>query len=172
MKNVLVTIASVILSIVSVNGQNRVYENPSPTFLKVLDSNDIFYVGIVDRYLLSQNKNSENPKFNDIKYLEKFDSIYGNIFFKTVPDTNYVIMKRNQFYDGKTWEDVGTYAGILMTLDDSDIVGIKTFDTPKSNVYKKITVYEVVTRGGPYNEFHTSAIFQKYDGTYGIIWNL
>jgi hypothetical protein len=74
MKNIITTIAIVlfIFSSVQLNAQYRYYRNVGIYLEQLLDSNDIFYVGIYDRALLSQNKESYvHKEYSD---LVKFDS--------------------------------------------------------------------------------------------------
>ncbi len=169
MKNIILTIALVLISL-GVNAQNRIYSNPGPELKSILDSNEIFYVGILDRHLLSHNQDAY--VYNDLKFLKKFDSMYEDNYFKTAPDTNNVVMKLNDFYEDKVWDTKGTYMAVTMTKDNSEIVGIKSFPTPNSYKYKMVTLYEVVIRGPFLNEFLTMAVGQNYDGTYSIIFDL
>jgi len=163
------TVISMILLSTNVNAQYRYYRNVGIYLKPLLDSNDIFYVGINDRALLSQNKESYvHKEYSD---LVKFDSIYQNNEFMTVPDTNRVIMKSVELFKNKIWVDESTYfvVNMLMSDDKSDIVGIKTFETPKSKRYVKIILYEEVVRGFGRPDFFTWGIGEHLDGTYSLL---
>lgn len=163
------TVISMILLSANVNAQYRNYRNLNFRIEKLLDSNDIFYVGIKDRNLLSQNKESYvHKEYSD---LVKFDSIYQNNEFMTVPDTNRVIMKSVELFKNRIWADEGTYfvVNMLMSNDNSDIVGVKTFETPKSKRYVRIVLYEEVVRGFGRPDFYTWGIGENLDGTYSLL---
>jgi hypothetical protein len=163
------TVISMILLSTNVNAQYRYYSNVGIYLQPLLDSNDIFYVGINDRALLSQNKESYvHKEYSD---LVKFDSIYQNNEFMTVPDTNRVIMKSVELFKNRIWVDESTYfvVNMLMSNDNGDIVGIKTFETPKSKRYVRIILYEKVVRGTGRPDFFTWGIGEHLDGTYSLL---
>jgi hypothetical protein len=171
MKNIITTIAIVLFisSSVQLNAQYRKYRNVGIYLEQLLDSNDIFYVGVRDRALLSQNKESYvHKEYSD---LVKFDSIYQNNEFMTVPDTNRVIMKSVELFKNRIWVDESTYfvVNMLMSNDNGDIVGIKTFETPKSKRYVRIILYEKVVRGNGRPDFFTWGIGEHLDGTYSLL---
>jgi hypothetical protein len=163
------TVISMILLSTNVNAQYRKYRNVGIYLEQLLDSNDIFYVGVRDRALLSQNKESYvHKEYSD---LVKFDSIYQNNEFMTVPDTNRVIMKSVELFKNRIWVDESTYfvVNMLMSNDNGDIVGIKTFETPKSKRYVRIILYEKVVRGNGRPDFFTWGIGEHLDGTYSLL---
>ena len=168
MKNIITTIAMFILTITA-QAQNRMYVNFGTNLESVLDSNNIFYVGILDRKLLSEDKVGYVHK--NKMYLNIFDSIYNNDEFKTNPDTNNVIMKQFELFSDKIWESDGLGVAVNLTTGNSDIVGLKHFETPNSKIYKKVILYEVVVRGPFKQEFTTQAIAEKYDGSWTFVSN-
>jgi hypothetical protein len=103
--------------------------------------------------------------------LNIFDSIYNNDEFKTNPDTNNIIMKQFELFNDKIWESDGLRVAVNLTTGNSDIVGLKHFETPNSKVYKKVILYEVVVRGPFKQEFTTQAIAEKYDGSWTFVSN-
>jgi hypothetical protein len=168
MKNIITAIAMFILTITA-QAQNRMYVNFGTNLESVLDSNNIFYVGILDRKLLSEDKVGYVHK--NKMYLNIFDSIYNNDEFKTNPDTNNIIMKQFELFNDKIWESDGLRVAVNLTTGNSDIVGLKHFETPNSKVYKKVILYEVVVRGPFKQEFTTQAIAEKYDGSWTFVSN-
>jgi hypothetical protein len=169
MKNIILTIAMFILTI-GAQAQTRIYVNYGPNIESYLDSNNIFYVGILDRKLLSDGKSAY--RHNNIEDLAKFNSLYNNDDFKTKPDSNYIIMKEYELYEGKIWDSRNLEKIMSLVKDNSDIVGMKHFETPNSKVFDKIIIYEVVIRGNFRPEFVTMAIGLKKDGTYSKIFDI
>jgi len=168
MKNIIFTIALMFISL-GVKGQTRQYVNIGTNLQKYLDSNDIFYVGVLDRKLLSEGKSGYGYK--NLSHLKKFDSLYNNEVFKTIPDTNNVIMYLKELYDNKFFESENLKRALLFTCDKSVIVGMNTFKTPNSKLYDEIILYEVVVKGNHTKEFVTYALGKKKDGLYTNIMN-
>lgn len=169
MKNIIILIGLIFTSVFA-KAQERQYVNFGTNLEKYLDSNDIFYVGVLDRKLLSEGKNGYVHR--DISNLKKFDSIYGDDRFKTVPDTNNVIMSLHEMYEDKIFESENLKRALLFTSNNkSVIVGAKTFKTPNSKSFDEIILYEVVVRGNYAKDFDTYALGKKKDGTYTVIMN-
>lgn len=82
-----------------VKGQNRMYYNFGTNLQSVLDSKGIFYVGMIDRKLLSEGKVGYVHK--NKMFLDSFDKIYGNEYFKTNPDTLNFVMKETEIFENK-----------------------------------------------------------------------
>lgn len=166
MKNIITTIAMFILTI-TVQAQDRTYLNVGHNLRSVLDSNNIFYVGILDRKNLNEGKKSYVNK--DIKSLDTFELFYSNDEFKTVPDTNNVIMSEKEFLSDKIFSEAEEFANSLFS-NKINVIGYKYFETPNSKIYKKIVLYEVEIKTG-YRWVQTQAIGQRYDGIWMNIPN-
>jgi hypothetical protein len=171
MKNIIKNIAIVLVSLVSQvsNAQELQYNNVKYSSIdSLLENNNIFYVGILDRKLLSEGK--EGFVHKDISDLQKFDSIYNNVDFKTNPDTNYVIMYEYEMYDNKRFDSEGLSMALKMSRDNSVVVGMKKFKTPNSDVFDEVILYEVVIRGQYLPEFTLNVLGLKKDGSYTRVW--
>lgn len=166
MKNIITTIAMFILTITA-QAQDRTYLNVGHNLRSVLDSNNIFYVGILDRKNLNEGKKSYVNK--DIKSLDTFELFYSNDEFKTVPDTNNVIMSEKEFLSDKIFSESEEFANSLFS-NKINVIGYKYFETPNSKIYKKIVLYEVEIKTG-YRWVQTQAIGQRYDGIWMNIPN-
>jgi len=167
MKNVLVTIALTILTIPFSNSQNINGDkttNPNPTIYNILDSNDIFYIGLYDRILMSKGEygfvggNPEN--------LKKFDSTYKNGEFQTLPDTNHILgvwceMCKDKFFRPNEAKVNGVFDC------ERKVMGMCEYQTPKSKKYDKIVIYEYITKRG---QITTSAIGQNKMGVWENIF--
>ncbi len=166
MKNIITAIAIMFISL-GVKGQNRMYYNSGTNLQSVLDSNEIFYVGMLDRKLLSEGKVGYVHK-NKI-FLDSFDKVYGDENFRTNPDTLNFIMKETELFENKnTSKFAELYKNLFYNRDN--VIGYKYFDTPNSNIYDKILIYEVVVNGGR-REVQTTAIGLKKDGIWDMISN-
>ena len=171
MKNIIKNIAIILLSLISQvsNAQELQYNNVKYSSIdSLLENNNIFYVGILDRKLLGEGK--EGFVHKDILDLQKFDSIYKNVDFKTNPDTNYVIMYEHEMYDNKRFDSEGLNMALKMSRDNSVVVGMKKFKTPNSDVFDEVILYEVVIRGQYLPEFTLNVLGLKKDGSYTRVW--
>jgi hypothetical protein len=163
MKNVLVTIALTILTISVSKSQNidgDMTFNPNSKIYDILETNDIFYIGLYDRILMSKGEygfvagNPEN--------LKKFDSTYKNVKFQTLPDTNHILgiwseMSKDKFFEPNE-------AMVNKYFDSGrKVMGVCEYETPKSKKYNKIVIYEYITRNG---QIHTSAIGENKMGVW------
>ena len=166
MKNIITTIAMFILTITA-QAQDRVYLNVGQNLRSVLDSNNIFYVGMLDRKNLGEGKKSYVNK--NIKSLDTFELFYNNDDFKTIPDTNNVIMSEKEFLSDKNFSEMEELANSFFS-NKTNIIGYKHFETPNSNIYKKIVVYEVEIKFGQ-RWVQTQSIGQKENGVWVNIPN-
>lgn len=166
MKNIILTIVLGFISF-GVKGQNRMYYNVGTNLESVLDSNQIFYVGVLDRKLLSEGKVGYVHK--NKMFLDSFDKVYGNDNFKTYPDTLNFVMKETELLENK---NIGKLAELYKNFFyyRDNVIGYKYFDTPNSNIYDKILIYEVVVNGGR-REVQTMAIGLKKDGIWDVVNN-
>lgn len=166
MKNIILTIAMLILAI-NAQSQDRAYLNLGQNIRSVLDSNNIFYVGMLDRKNLSEGKKSYVNK--NIKSLDTFEWFYNNDEFKTNPDTNNVIMSEKEFLSDKNFRDIEKLANSLFS-NKTNIIGYKHFETPNSHIYEKVVIYEVEIKFGQ-RWVQTQAIGQKENGVWANIPN-
>ena len=94
---------------------------------------------------------------------------YNNDEFKTIPDTNNVIMSEKEFLSDKNFSEMEELANSFFS-NKTNIIGYKHFETPNSNIYKKIVVYEVEIKFGQ-RWVQTQAIGQKENGVWANIPN-
>jgi len=150
-----------------VKGQTRQYYNIGTNLESVLDSNEIFYVGMLDRKLLSEGKVGYVHK--NKMFLDSFDKVYNNDNFKTNPDTLNFVMKETELLENKNVGELAElYKNFFYYRDN--VIGYKYFNTPNSGIYDKILIYEVVVNGGR-KEVQTMALGLKKDGVWDVINN-
>lgn len=166
MKNIIITIAIMFVSL-SVKAQKITYQNFGVRLESILDSNNIFYVGVLDRKLLSDGKKAYLRK--DIKFLDSFEKTYNNDDFKTKPDTTNLIMKESELLDGKLMTESFTQVSKMFSERDY-IVGYKYFDTPNSKIFIKILVYEIFVKESD-RQLYTFSLGQTNQGLWIPIWN-
>lgn len=164
MKNIITAIAIMFISF-GVKGQNRMYYNVGTNLQSVLDSNGIFYVGMLDRKLLSEGKVGYVHK--NKMFLDSFDKIYGNEDFKTNPDTLNFVMRETEVFENKNISEfLEIYKNLFYNRDN--VIGYKYFDAPNSKIYDKILICEVVVNGGR-REIQTTSLGLKKDGVWDMI---
>ena len=166
MKNIITTIAIMFISL-GVKGQNRMYYNIGTNLESVLDSNGIFYVGMLDRKLLSDGKVGFVHK--NKMFLDSFNKVYTDENFKTNPDTLNFVMTETELLDGKMFEGYNQFV-MNMFPNRDNVIGYKYFDTHNSNTYDKILIYETVVNGGR-KDIYTVAIGLKKNGYWDRIYN-
>lgn len=149
MKNIIFAIVLVLSS--NLFGQMKYNSVSEPSFInhgnnysKILDSNGIFYIGILDRKLL--NEGQEGFEYKNKRSLDSFEVIYGNDELKTFPDTNNYIMSEYELIKDLDFKYDIVKDGLLFGSKDNKVFGLKSFKTPNSKVYESIILYEVLVK--------------------------
>ena len=166
MKNIITTIAIMFLCL-PVKAQGITYQNFGIRLESILDSNNIFYVGVLDRKLLIEGKKAYIRK--DVKFLDSFEKTYNNDEFKTKLDTTNLIMKESELLDGKLMTESFTQVSKMFSNRDY-VVGYKYFDTPNSKTFIKILVYEIFVKESV-RQLYTFSLGQTNQGLWVPIWN-
>lgn len=132
--------------------------NPNSKIYDILDSNGIFYIGLYDRILMSRGTNgfvAGKPE-----NLKKFDSVYQNVAFQTIPDTNHIIGIWSEMCSDKLFSP--NEAMVNRFFDSGNrVMGCCEYETPFSIYYDRIIIYEYISRWGL---IYTSAIGRNKNG--------